>query len=136
MPQITLPCLGDGRPVALGGLRGPLLVNVWASWCRPCYAEMPILQQLHIRAGGRLAVLGVDTSDTSSRGLRAAIDTHAHYPSVADPHRRVAAALDITVQPTTVFVRADGGIAHVLRTPITSLADLLALVRRYLGLRL
>lgn len=136
LPDVTLTCLGDGRPVRVGHLRGPLLVSIWASWCQPCYREMPVLQQLHARAGGRLPVLGVDTSDTNSRGLQALTDTGVHYPSVADPHRRVAAALGITTQPTTVFVRADGTVADVLRTPVTSLADLLLLVRQQLGVQL
>lgn len=136
LPAVTLACLGDGKPVRVGRLRGPMLVNVWASWCQPCYQEMPTLERLHARAGGRLAVLGVDTSDTTSRGLRAAIDTNVHYPSVADPHRQIAAALSITSQPTTVFVRADGAVAHVLHAPVGSLTALLALVRQYLGLRL
>ena len=136
LPDVRLDCLGGGSSVDVGRLTGPLLVNVWASWCGPCYREMPLLEQLRARADGRVRVLGVDTSDTTSRGLQAALDTKVHYPSVADPHRKVAAALGINTQPTTLFLRADGTIAYTLRTPVTSYAALVALVRQHLGVRL
>lgn len=133
LPDLTLPCLAGGPAVSLRRLGGrPLVLNVWASWCGPCYAEMPALQRLHATARGRLTVLGVDNADTSTGALRATVDTGVRYPSVSDPGRRLVTALSRNVMPTTVFVRADGTVAHILSGPVTGDAQLRALVRRYL----
>lgn len=137
LPDVTLACLDGGGAVTMSHLTGtPMVVNIWASWCRPCYQEMPAIQQVHADAGSKLVVLGVDTSDDPNRALHAAIDTGVHYPSVYDPQRKVAAGLGRNEQPTTVFVRADGSIAHIRTGPVRDAAQLEALVERYLGVAL
>jgi cytochrome c biogenesis protein CcmG/thiol:disulfide interchange protein DsbE len=47
VPDLTLPALADGAPTSLRAVaRGPILINVYASWCPPCVAEAPNLVQL------------------------------------------------------------------------------------------
>ncbi|WP_262503819.1 TlpA family protein disulfide reductase [Sphingosinithalassobacter sp. CS137] len=49
-----------GRAVTLADFRGtPVLLNLWATWCAPCVAEMPTLDELAIREGDALKVLTV-----------------------------------------------------------------------------
>lgn len=50
----------DDAPVTLAAFRGkPLLVNLWATWCAPCVAEMPTLDALAAESGERMAVIAV-----------------------------------------------------------------------------
>lgn len=48
----------DGSETTLADFHGkPVLVNLWATWCAPCVAEMPTLDALAEREGERLQVL-------------------------------------------------------------------------------
>ncbi|SEH13767.1 Thiol-disulfide isomerase or thioredoxin [Sphingopyxis sp. YR583] len=50
----------DDAPVTLANFRGrPLLVNLWATWCAPCVAEMPTLDALASKSGDRITVIAV-----------------------------------------------------------------------------
>lgn len=50
----------DGRDVSLSDFAGrPLLVNLWATWCAPCKAEMPTLDALAVLEEGRVSVIAV-----------------------------------------------------------------------------
>ncbi len=50
----------DDAPVTLADFRGrPLLVNLWATWCAPCVAEMPTLDALAAKSGERMTVIAV-----------------------------------------------------------------------------
>jgi thiol-disulfide isomerase/thioredoxin len=59
----------NGDKVTLGDFRGrPMLVNLWATWCGPCVAEMPTLDALAVREASRLQVMVV-SQDGQGRGL-------------------------------------------------------------------
>ena len=68
----------DGKPTTLGALSGKtLLVNLWATWCAPCRAEMPALDELQQQAGGddfEVVAINVDTgSDDKPKDFLAEI---------------------------------------------------------------
>lgn len=68
----------SGRITALNGvvvrtadLRGRVvLIDVWATWCAPCLAEMPTLKRLHASHGDALRIVGVSVDSLPRRDLR------------------------------------------------------------------
>ena len=131
---MTLPCLGGGPDVNLADLRGPMVVNLWAQWCGPCREELPYYQQLHERAGDRVAVLGVDYQDTRPDWALDLLDqTGVTYPSVADPSGALRVPFRVRGLPGIVFVDEQGEVVAVEYVVIESFDQLTELVDKHLG---
>jgi thiol-disulfide isomerase/thioredoxin len=134
LPDLTLDCLGDGPAVRLAGLRGtPMVLNLWASWCEPCRAELPLFADLAAAGGASLRVLGVAVQDDPGAALSLLTDTDVHYASVRDDTAGTKAPLRWTGLPMTLFVDADGVVRHAQRGVITSDEQLRGLVQEHLG---
>lgn len=109
--------LGGGE-VALTQYRGrPLLLNLWATWCPPCVAELPSLQALRNgrglagdAAGGRLEVvaLNVGQSINQVETFLATLPRPLDLPVVLDRHRRALDHWNVRMLPTTLVFDADG----------------------------
>lgn len=134
LPDLTLPCLGDGPAVRLSDLRGvPTVVNVWAAWCENCYREMPLFAEAAGRAGDRVRFVGIHYKATRAQGLQSEDDFGVPFPSVHDEDGdRVVAELGAYAPPQTFFVTADGRLAGREIGEITSERALTQLVKRYL----
>lgn len=136
LPDLVLGCLGGGPAVHLRaqGSGLPTLVNVYGSWCGPCQEEMPVLTAFARRAGGRVALVGVDTNDDPRMALQFASDVGQHWPAVVDDDKAVLRRYS-SGPPVTLFLDGSGRLAYVKRGPFRSLADLRATVSRELGVR-
>jgi thiol-disulfide isomerase/thioredoxin len=135
LPELTLPCLGPGEPVQLAGLTGrPRLLNIWASWCGPCRAEMPWLQQAHDT--GAVDVLGVDAEDQVSAAGALLDELGVTFPSVYDPSNELAREIRIVTKPTTLFVSKEGEVVFVLPGAFASYDEMRQLVSTHLGVDL
>ena len=137
LPDLTLPCLGGGKAVALRGAAPgvPTLVNVWATWCGPCVREVPTLVAFSRKAAGKVAVVGVDTEDESDKALTFAAQYGMHYPSVVDIDGRVLRAYG-SGPPVTLFVDAEGHVAHTEQGELHSVDEIEDLVAKHLGVTL
>lgn len=137
LPDLTLPCLGGGHDVDLSSLRGPMVVNLWASWCGPCRQEMPILQDFHAKYGDRVRVLGIDYQDVQTDAAMDLVrQTGATYPLLADPQSDLSGAAPFPALrglPFLALVDADGRVAHQEFTIVESRQQLVELVNRHLG---
>lgn len=137
LPDVTLPCLGDGPSVHLSGLVGkPLVVNIWGSWCGPCQAETRYLAQVYDAVKGEVRFLGVDDEDDPDSALDFAphVTPPMRYPSVVDDDKKVLLGLHGPVAvPSTVFVDAAGKVVHQVSAAYTSAAQLQADISHYLG---
>lgn len=136
LPAVNVECLqGEGK-VRLSGLRGPMLIPVWASWCVPCSEEMPIMQAFHDAYGEKVPVLGLDLMDETSQAIAASVNWGVGLPSLEDPDGLLRADLGVTAPPTTLFIDAAGRIVHREFGAVTDLAELKRLVEQHLGVAL
>ena len=114
-PAYAAPQL-DGDTVSLVALRGgPVLLNVWATWCAPCREEMPGLQALHERYADRgLRVIG---ASVDARGAEPAIasflrDHGITFTILHDADETVSRLFRTNGVPETYLIDAEGRIAH------------------------
>jgi thiol-disulfide isomerase/thioredoxin len=114
-----------------------LVLNVWGSWCGPCVAEMPHLQQVWSQmstAGKPVQFMGInerDGAETATAFLRAKRVT---YPSLQDDGERTLLALrgKANTTPTTLVLDRTGRIAARVSGPVSA-ATLVGLVNDVLG---
>ena len=139
LPEVTLPCFGGGKAVDLSSLRGPMVVNLWASYCGPCRTEMPVLQQFHEQHGERVPLIGIDYQDAQVEGaMELARDSGVTYPLLADPQGELQGAEPFPgnlALPIFAFVD-DRGDATVVAAGIESLEELTEMVDEHLGIEL
>jgi peroxiredoxin len=110
-PPLALRRLGgDGEVVRLDALRGrPVLVNFWATWCKPCEDEMPAMQRLHTTLAGEdfaLIAVSVDEGDDEVRAFRDRLALG--FPILRDPEKRAANAYQTFRFPESWLIDRDG----------------------------
>ncbi|WP_182378991.1 TlpA disulfide reductase family protein [Nocardioides sp. WS12] len=135
LPDLALDCLGGTTSRSLAEVRGPALLNFWASNCGPCRKELPVLQEFHEKYGDQVAVLGVDYLETyPGAAIDLARQSGVTYPSLADACGDLQET-DLVVQglPQFVFVDAGGEIQQSAGG-VDSLKELVALVDQHLGI--
>ena len=107
---LNLPDLA-GRPQAVAQWRGKVLVvNYWASWCKPCVDEMPALSRMHGRFASRgvqFVGIGVDDADKLAAFVAA---TPVSYPVLVASPADTPPGLQVKGLPFTVVIGRDGGI--------------------------
>ncbi len=133
LPPLRLPCLTPGPDIDLSALRGrPMLVNLWATWCRPCREEMPLLQANYERYRTEVQFVGVDTQDATDPAAEFLAAVGVTYPQVADLDGDLLDHLRLPGLPITVVLDADGRIAgkHIGELSQASIDGLLAKVLR------
>ncbi len=129
LPAMELAALDAGEPaLALADLRGPAVVNLWATWCAPCRAELPAFQQV-AAARPDVRFVGVNSQETGD--ARDYLDELGiTYEQFVDQRGELAEALGAVGLPVTVVIDADGTIATEHLGPMSAgdLEDALAAV--------
>ena len=106
----------EGESVTLADFKGgPVLLNLWATWCAPCVAEMPTLDALASREAGKLSVITVSQdSDDDAQTATDKVDAFfnrmkfAQLGAYIDPESAVMTQLGVGVLPTTILYDAAG----------------------------
>lgn len=113
---IPLPPLGmldgDGKPVGLESLHGrAVLLNLWASWCAPCVAELPALDRMKpllARNGIAVVALALDRGGAeTSRATFARLGIQSLDIRTGDP-RSLTEMLGARVLPITLLIDRSG----------------------------
>lgn len=113
-PPRPLPAVefkdAEGRAVPLSTFKGkPVLLNVWASYCAPCVAELPALDRLKARDGG-IIVLAVSLDPLGAKqagGTLRRLDV-THLDLLLDPGFALTGALALPSLPTTLLIDREG----------------------------
>ena len=113
-PDFTLETL-NGQTVSLSGLRGQaVLINFWATWCPPCRAEMPAIQQVYDRYRDQgFTVLAVNLQESDAQVAAFAEQFGLTFPIPMDRSGSVFARYRVRALPSTFFVDKEGIIQNV-----------------------
>jgi peroxiredoxin len=114
-PDFTLEML-DGTETTLSDLRGQVvLINFWATWCPPCRAEMPAIQEVYNRYRDRgFVVLAVDLRESDARVKDFVEQMELTFPILMDRDEEVSERYRIRSIPTTYFVDRAGVIQDIV----------------------
>ncbi len=108
----------NGRVYTLSELRGKaVIVNLWATWCPPCRAEMPEIEAQYKKyAVQGLVVLGVNATDQDAPLdiVPFANEYGLTFPILLDETGQVEQKYDLRSLPSTFFINRDGTIAEVV----------------------
>ncbi|MCM3635451.1 TlpA family protein disulfide reductase [Paenibacillus camelliae] len=117
-----LPNLND-VPISFGGEQeGKLqLINFWASWCGPCELEAPDLQKLHQKYGDKLAMFGVNATDTDNeRQARKFVDDFGFtFEVLFDRDGDITKLYRVNTFPTSFIIDDEGVIKERINGVIT-----------------
>jgi cytochrome c biogenesis protein CcmG/thiol:disulfide interchange protein DsbE len=134
-PDFTLTSF-DGQIYHLADLKGKVvLVNIWASWCKPCEQEAADLETAWrtYQPGGEVLFLGVAWTDTDKKSLEYLRKFDITYPNGPDLGTRIYQAYRATGVPETYIIDRNGILAYVKISPFESPAEVQQAVTAVLG---
>ena len=110
LPDLTLKD-PEGGELKLPSLKGkPLLINLWATWCAPCVAELPTLNSISNRADMNVQVVTVSQDMGDPAKVRAFLDQRgfAQLPAWLDPQGDLASHYGVQTLPATIYYDSAG----------------------------
>lgn len=111
LPEFTFAA-ADGKSKSLADFRGKIvLLNIWATWCVPCREEMPALDALETKLGGKdFAVVAVNIDKGGPEKAAAFLkETGATQLTLyTDPSGKLFSTLKAVGMPTTLLIDRDG----------------------------
>ena len=106
-----------GKSKKLSDYQGkPLFINVWASWCRPCRAEMGSLERLARRYNGKqFNVIGISTDDDGKAAAKFIKQSKVTFENFLDSNLLLENMLGANTIPLTILVDAQGRVLEKAR---------------------
>lgn len=116
-PDFELPT-SSGEPTKLSDLRGQaVLVNLWATWCPPCRAEMQSIEKMYQEykdQGFTVLAVNMTYQDDSSAVMPFVSEQGLTFPILFDETGKMANAYQLRSLPSSYFIHRDGTINEVV----------------------
>lgn len=107
----------EGKPQSLSQHRGKVvLVNFWATWCKPCTTEMPAMQAMYDKLRDKgFVVLAVNELEDEAK-VREHVKQHGHtFPVLMDRDNKVANQFGVFGLPVSVFIDEKGVVQEYIK---------------------
>lgn len=119
-PSFALKAVGSGETIDLAKYRGkPVVLNFWATWCRPCWEEHPTLTATAKSIGDQVQFVGVVFQDDESKILDFLQARGWAYPTLVDERGKTAIAYGVGGVPETFFLDKNGTIVAKFEGPMS-----------------
>ena len=127
-----LNCLTGSEKISVESLRGPLIVNVWGSWCGPCADEMRYFVEFHHQANGKVKLLGIAVEEAKAQDSKDFIISYGMtWPSLFDAKGVTRKNFGMGV-PVTWFIDEQGTVVYKHIGVVKSTKELIELTTKYL----
>jgi cytochrome c biogenesis protein CcmG/thiol:disulfide interchange protein DsbE len=136
IPDFSMPLfsgyeLNGNSQLDITSLRGKVvMINFWASWCKPCEQEAADLRQAwdFYKDGGKVVFIGVDYVDTEPEARAYLQKFGITYANGPDLGTKVSQMFRIKGVPETYFLDQEGVLRHVQVGPFTSVNDIKSVI--------
>ena len=109
----TIECLDGTAGASMESLRGPMIVNIWGSWCSTCLAETPEFVSFYKKAKGKVQLVGVAVEESSPDNSRKfIIENGMSWPNFYDRENKTRSYFGMGV-PVTWFIDAAGKVTFL-----------------------
>ena len=137
--SLQMPCLDGSSTINFHSIKGPLIINVWASWCEGCKEEMPYFIDLYanpVFKNGEIKLLGIDVDEKNADSGPNFIKSYGmSWPHLEDVDGRSKIVFGPGV-PVTYFLDKRGEIIHKHIGAFLSKAQLYEAVEKYFEVKL
>ena len=137
--KLEMPCLDGSSIINFNSIKGPIIINVWGSWCEGCREEMPYLVDLYatqIFKSGEIKLLGVDVEESTLEAGPNFIKSHSMtWPHLVDLDSKSKFVFGMGV-PVTWFIDANGDVTYKHIGAYKSKKELFDHVEKYFKVKL
>ena len=136
---LKMSCLDNSSEINYHSIKGPIIINVWASWCTGCKEEMPYFIDLYANPtfkSGEIKLLGIDVDEKNADSGPNFIKSNGmSWPHLEDTDSRSKLVFGLGV-PVTYFLDKSGEVIHKHIGAYRSKSQLYEAVEKYFKVKL